>query len=280
MRRLRRGAPCRVAIPGHARLAGPDAPGEAVRAGTGTERGGLRRLAPPPMAPRGLDIRRLIPHAIHLPWAMVEAKGPGPDIDGGPGERAHLPDAPPTAPPPQQHRPIPPPIEDPEPTAPVVFRPRLGQGLGHHHLMAAPGDGVLGHPAVVLQAGQEPVAALEDGVDGRWRAPRLVGGVAPGRDVISSGRGEILIAVRLPACRDQPAEAVEPINGGLERGGGIRSRLQMLQVCYAQLLVVLTPKMPASRLGKVLETIHASLLLYPPWISTESMELRLDGLHN
>jgi hypothetical protein len=111
---------------------------------------------------------------------------------------------------------------------------------------------LLDHPAVVLQEGKEPVEALEDGVDGRCRAPRRVGGVEPGRYVIGSGRGEILIEVRLPACRDQPAEAVEPINGGLERGGGLLSRLQMLQLGCDQLLVVLTQKMQSSQLGKVM----------------------------
>jgi hypothetical protein len=99
---------------------------------------------------------------------------------------------------------------------------------------------VLGHPAVVLQDGKEPVQALEDGMDGRWRTPRMVGGVEPGLDIIGGGRGEILLEVRLPTRRDQPAEAVEPIDGGLERGGGILSRLQMLQICRYQLLVVLT----------------------------------------
>jgi hypothetical protein len=166
MRRVRRGDPCRVEIPGHTLLNGTDAQGEAVREGTGKERGGLRRLAPPPVAPRVLDIRRMIHHSIHLPCAMVDANGPCPEIAGGPGERAHLPDAQPTAQHQQKHRPIPQPIDDPEPTEPVVFRHRFGQGMGHQHLMAALGDGLLGHPAVVLQKGKESVEALEEGVDG------------------------------------------------------------------------------------------------------------------
>jgi len=79
-----------------------------------------------------------------------------------------------------------------------------------------------------------------------------VGGIEPGLYIIGRGRGEILIEVRLPARRDQPAETVEPINGGLERGGGILSRLQMLQIRGDQLLVVLTQKMQSSQLGKVM----------------------------
>lgn len=105
---------------------------------------------------------------------------------------------------------------------------------------------------MVLQEGKEPVQAFEDSVNSRWRAPRLVSSVEPGLYVIGGGRGEILIELRLPGRRYQPAEAVERIDSGLERGGGILARLQMLQICCDQLLVVLTPKMQPSQLGKVM----------------------------
>ena len=106
--------------------------------------------------------------------------------------------------------------------------------------MAVPHAGLLGHPAVVLEEGKEPVEAPEAGVDGRWRAPRLLGGAEPDLDVIGRGRGEILQEVRLPARRDQPTETVESINGGLERGGGILACLQMRQIRCDLRLVVLT----------------------------------------
>jgi len=102
------------------------------------------------VAQRVRDIRRIIDHAIHLPFALVDANGPCLDIEGGPGERTHLPDAQPTAQHQQKHRPIPQPIDDPEQTEQVVFRCRFGQGVGHQHLMAVPSNGLLGHPAVVL----------------------------------------------------------------------------------------------------------------------------------
>jgi hypothetical protein len=237
MRRVGLGDPGRVARPGHARLDGPDAPGEAALEGTGNEIRGRRRVAPPPVAPGVRDIRRILHHALHRPLALVAANGPGRDIAGGPGARTHLPDAPPTAQHQQTPRPIPPPIDDPEQPAQVVFRSRFGQGVGPPHRRAVPTDGWLGHPAVVLEEGNEPLSALEEGVDGRWRAPRLVGGGAPGLSVIGRGRGEILREVRWPACWDQPADTVEPINGGLERGGGRLARLQMPQRRGDQLLV-------------------------------------------
>jgi hypothetical protein len=133
------------------------------------------------------DIRRIIDYAIHLPFAPVDANGPCLGIDGGPSQRAHLPDAQPTAQHQQKHCPIPQPIDDPEQTAQVVFRYRFGQGVRHQHLMAVPHDGLLGHPAVVLEEGKEPVEAPEEGVEGRWRAPRLLGGAEPGLDVIGRG---------------------------------------------------------------------------------------------
>jgi hypothetical protein len=187
MRRVGRGDPCRVEIPVYARLDGPDAQREAGLAGTGNEGRGLRRLAPPPVAQGVRAIRRIIDHARHRPCAPVDAKGPGRGLDGGPGQRAHLPDAQPTAPHQQQHGPIPQPIDDPEQTAQVVCRYRLGQGVRHPHLMAVPHDGLRGHPAVVLEAGTDPGEAPEEGGDGRWRAPRLLGGAEPGRDVIGRG---------------------------------------------------------------------------------------------
>jgi hypothetical protein len=82
--------------------------------------------------------------------------------------------------------------------------------------------------------------------------PRLVSCVAPGLYVIGGGRGEILIELRVPGRRHQHAEAVERIDSGLERGGGILSRLQVLQICRYELLVVLTQKLPTSQLGKVM----------------------------
>jgi hypothetical protein len=152
-------------------LDGTDAQGETVLERTGKEVGGHWRLPPPPVAQRLRDISRIIDHPIHLPFAVVDADGLCPDIDGGPGERADLPDAQPTAQHEQKHRPIPEPIDDPEQTEQVVFGHQFGQGVGHLHLMAAPIDRLLGDPAVVLQEGKKPVQAFEDGVDSRWRAP-------------------------------------------------------------------------------------------------------------